>query len=634
VDAKINDHLSATEDFNGVPAAKLPEFGGSLMKNARFNISAAKAVQAAFLITFVAALLFPVDNANAQSSSSGVNGVVTDTSGAVVSGAKVTLANVDTNVERDTVSNATGDYFFAQVPPARYTMTFTATTFEKETVSVFAVGVAQVVTINATLRVGNVQQSVTVEATNTEVEASTARLGAVIGTQSVNDLPLDGRNFTQLLDLTPGVTPISTGQNSSASNTAGLSTSAEVTYSFPSVNGAYNRSNLYLTDGMNNNNSWYNTYSVPPIIDTIDQFKINSHSDSQYGGVIGGVINVATKSGTNSYHGSGWEFLRSSSFDAKPFIAAPPSYHLDTYGGQIGGPVEIPHLYNGRNKTFFEIGYEGTHFTRANGTLELIPTAAQLGETTFGGAQTLTYADFSSASTGVTKNGTCNATDTTADVGACQLWDPTAGGNFAATPYRPFYHGNQVPVSEFQSTQLAFIKAVFGTNGPYTIPGISPYVDNFEITSPTTQPTDNYVVRIDEHLGNRDFIFARYSGWQEKITSPSTVPTLFSITSIPAQEYGVSWNHIFSPTTSMQVQYSKSHVGDLSITQFTNHNLWQTYGCSADMCNDFVQNIALMVTQTVTGGFSGGEANTNSTNLAAIHEWSGSVIRIIKNHQL
>ena len=404
-----------------------------------------------------------------------MNGVVTDQNGAVVSGANVALTNVDTNVERVAISNGTGDYFFNEVPPARYTLSFSATGFEKEKISAFDVGVAQVVTINAVLKVGSVQQSVTVEAVNTEVEASTAQLGAVIGTQSVNDLPLDGRNFTQLLDLTPGVTPISTGQNSSASNTAGLSTSAEVTYSFPSVNGAYNRSNLYLTDGMNNNNSWYNTYSVPPIIDTIDQFKINSHSDAQYGGVIGGVVNVATKSGTNSYHGSGWEYLRSSFMDAKPFISAPPSYHLDTYGGQMGGPVEIPHLYNGRNKTFFEIGYEGTHFTRANGTLELIPTAAQLGESTFGGPQTLKYADFSSASTGVTKNGTCNATDTTADAGNCQLWDPTAGGNFAATPYRPFYPGNQVPVSEFQSTQLAFINAVFGSNGPYTIPGISPY---------------------------------------------------------------------------------------------------------------------------------------------------------------
>jgi Carboxypeptidase regulatory-like domain len=593
------------------------------------------AVRWAALAVMAALFLHPAHYLLAQSSSSGVNGVVTDPGGAVVPGAKVVLLNVATNVERDSTSNGTGDYFFIEVPPALYTLTFSATGFQKKTIAAFDVGVAQVVTINAMLKVGNVEQSETVEAINTEVESSSAQLGTVIGMQQVNDLPLNGRNFTQLLDLAPGVTPISTGQNSSASSTTMVSTSAEVSYSFPSVNGAYNRSNLYLTDGMNNNNSWYNTYSVPPIQDTIQEFKINSHSEAQFGGVIGGVVNVATKSGSNALHGSGWEFLRSNIFDARPFIAAPPSYHLDMFGAQLGGPIIVPKLYDGRNRTFFEIGFEGSHFTRANGTPILIPTAAQLGESTFGGSSDLTYADFSSASTGVTKNGSCLKTDTSADVGACQLWDPTSGGNFASpTPYRPFYAGNQVPVSEFQSTQLAFVKAVFGTKGPITIPGILSTVDNFEITSPTTQPTDNYMVRVDEHLGNREFIFARFSGMQAKTTAPSTLPTLFSITSLPSQEYGVSWNHIFSPTASMQVQYARAHTRFDAITAYTSHNLWQTYGCSADMCDDFVQNIALMVTQTVTGGFSGGEANTNSTNLASIHEWSGSIIKVIKNHQL
>jgi hypothetical protein len=243
------------EQLTAKPAAGWPGIWRLPMQRKPFSKVVREGVRAAVLAPVVVALIHPAQRALAQSSSAGVNGVVTDQNGAVVSGANVALTNVDTNVERVAISNGTGDYFFNEVPPARYTLSFSATGFEKEKISAFAVGVAQVVTINAVLKVGSVQQSVTVEAVNTEVEASTAQLGAVIGTQSVNDLPLDGRNFTQLLDLTPGVTPISTGQNSSASNTAGLSTSAEVTYSFPSVNGAYNRSNLYLTDGMNNNNS-------------------------------------------------------------------------------------------------------------------------------------------------------------------------------------------------------------------------------------------------------------------------------------------------------------------------------------------------------------------------------------------
>lgn len=590
-----------------------------------------QAARITFAIAISALLMSGTTRLFAQGSSSGVNGVVTDPSGAAVPGAKVTLRNVDTNVERDTVSNGSGVYFFNNVPPARYTLVIAAQSFQKETISAFSVGVAQVVTLNAVLKVGSVEQSVTVAAVNTEVESSSAQLGSVIGEKSVAELPLNGRNFTQLLDLTPGVTPISTGQNRSASNTPNVAGSS---YNFPSINGAYNRSTLYMLDGMNNNNAWYNAYAVPPIIDTIQEFKINSHSEASYGGVIGGVVNMASKAGTNNFHGSAWDFVRSNTFDAKPYIAAPPSYHLSTFGAQVGGPVTIPHFYRGADKTFFEIGYEGTHYSIAGSNNILIPTAAQLGESKFGGPQDLKYADFSSASTGVTKNGNCNATDTTPDQGNCQLWDPTVGGNNAAVPYRPAYLGNQVPVTEFNKSSMAFINAVFGSNGPITIPGIAPTVDNYQITDPTRQSTYNYTVRLDQHIRTTDFIFARYSNFQARQTSPSSLPTLFSTTQTPSQSYGVSWNHVFNATTNVQVQYARSHIGNYSVTQFRNHNLWQVYGCSTDMCNGFVGGAAVLVTQSVTNGFSGGESNSPSTNLSSVHEWTGSFIKIIGNHQI
>ena len=584
------------------------------------------ATRAAMIVSLLLAGIAGLStSAVSQNSSSSVNGVVTDPVGAVVSGARVTLRNVDTNVERITVSNTAGDYFFTSVPPARYTLIFSSKNFQTETISTFEVSVAQAVTINAMLKVGDVTQSVTVEASGIQVESSTAQLGTAIGQKAVNDLPLNGRNFTQLLTLTPGVTPISTGQNSSASNTAvvagGTSGVATTNYSFPSINGAGNRSTIYLVDGMNDNQAWYNTYAVPPIVDTIQEFKINSHNDSQYGGSLGGVVNIVTKSGTNSYHGSGWEFLRNNTFDAKPFIAAPPSYHLNTFGGQMGGPVRIPHLYNGRDKTFFEIGAEGTHYSRAGSTPILIPTQAQLN------------GDFSSAQTGVTKGGTCTAGDTKVEAFPCQLYDPTIANN-ATTPRRPGYLGNKIPISEMNPYSLAFIKAVFGSATPIVIPGISPTTDNFQITDPTRQLMYNYTGRIDQHIGTKDFIFFRYAGVQWYQTAPSTLPTLYGNTQIPAQQYGVSWLHVFNPTTSMQVQYARTHVEQNTLTQFNDHNLWQTYGCSADMCNSFVGGATVLVTQTVTGGFSGGEANSPSSNLSSIHEWSGNVMKTLGKHQL
>jgi Carboxypeptidase regulatory-like domain len=578
------------------------------------------AIRAAMLVgVLLAGIAGLTKPAISQSSSSSVNGIITDPVGAVVPGTKVILKNVDTNVERTTVSNSGGDYFFSSVPPARYILTFTAPSFQRETINAFEVAVAQAVTINASLKVGDVSQSVTVEASGTQVESSTAQLGTVIDEKAVNDLPLDGRNFTQLLTLTPGVTPISTGQNSSGSNTAVVAAST-TNYAFPSINGAGNRSTIYLVDGMNDNQAWYNTYAVPPIIDTIQEFKINSHNDSQYGGSLGGVVNIVTKAGTNSYHGTAWEYIRNNGFDALPFISAPPSYHLNTFGGQMGGPIRIPHLYDGRNKTFFEIGAEGSHYSKAGSSNILIPTPAQL------------KGDFSSATTGVTKSGNCVAGDTKVEVYPCQLYDPTIANN-AATPSRPGYLGNQIPVSEMNPYSLAFVNAVFGSATPITIPGIAPTTANYQITDPTRQLVYNYTGRIDQHIGSRDFIFFRYSGIQWYQTSPSTMPTLFSSTQIPAQQYGVNWNHVFNSTTSMQVQYGRTHVEDDTLTQFQNHNLWQVYGCSTDMCNSFVGGAAVLVTQTVTGGFSGGEVNSPSANLSSIHEWSGSFMKALGKHQ-
>ena len=563
-----------------------------------------------------------------QSSSSAVNGVVTDSVGAVVVGAKVTLKNADTNVERKTVSNGTGDYFFSSVPPARYTLTFVVPNFRTETVSVFEVGVAQAVTINAPLKVGNVNESVTVEASNIGVESSTAQLGTVISQEQVNNLPLDGRNFTQLLALTPGVTPISTGQNSSASNTDVVSGS---TFNFPSINGAGNRSTIYLTDGMNNNSAWYNTYAVPPIIDQIAEFKINSHNDSVYGGSLGGVVNMITKSGTNSYHGSAWEYVRSNSFDANPFFktVAEPSYHLNTFGGQMGGPVRIPHLYNGRDKTFFEIGMEGTHYSKAGSTNILEPTAAQLGESTYGGPQTSSFMDFSISQTGA--KGGCVASEAKPDTGACQLYDPTIANN-AAIPNRPAYLGNQIPINEASANSLAFVSAIF-TQAPIVIPGIAPTTANQQIIAATRQATYNYTGRIDQHIGNKDFIFFRYAGFQYTTIGPSTIPTLFSTTEIPSQQYGVSWLHVFNPTTSLQVQYGKTHVEDDTLSKFNNPKIWQIFGCSTDMCDSYVQGVALAANLSVTGGTSGGESSSPTANLSSIHEWSGSVSKTIGNHQ-
>jgi hypothetical protein len=211
------------------------------------------------------------------------------------------------------------------------------------------------------------------------LDVTSSNLGTVMATQQVNDLPLNGRNFTQLLQLTPGVVPINTGQ-SNGGGFSGPPAAQGSSFTFPAINGQTNRSNFYLTDGLVNYGSVLSTYAVPPIIDAIQEFKIVSHTDSaEYGSVLGGVVNVVTKSGTNSLHGTLWEYIRNDAFDASlPLTQTNPPFRQNQFGASAGGPVVIPKLYNGRNKTFFFGAYQGFRYTKPNDNPLLVPTAAQL----------------------------------------------------------------------------------------------------------------------------------------------------------------------------------------------------------------------------------------------------------------
>ncbi|MDE1176953.1 MAG: carboxypeptidase-like regulatory domain-containing protein [Edaphobacter sp.] len=559
----------------------------------------------------------------AQLSSAAVNGTVRDQTGASVPKAIVTLRSTATSVERSTLTNDDGNYAFPSVSPGTYILRISSPSFQTEQINAFTVAVDQVVALNSTLKPGDVKIAVEVEAQGVQIESSTSQLGTVMEQKKVQDLPLNGRNFTQLLTLTPGATPVSVGQNSNGGNTA---VTAGSTFSFPSINGQPNRSNLYLVDGMNDNNAWYNTYAVAPVVDSIQEFKVNSHNDAQYGQVTGGVVNVATKSGTNQYHGTLFEYIRNNAFDAQPRFTALSAYHLNQFGGVLGGPLSIPKLYDGRNKTFLFLSYEGTRYSKGNGTYFLQPTAAQLGESTWGGPQDLGVADFSTATTGISGCADKTATSTA----SCQLYDPTVANTASS---RPAFTGNQIPVSKMDARAVATIHKIF--SAPVTVPGFAPTQYNGVITTPTRQTSDNYSGRIDQHIGDKDFIFFRYSGFQLNTTAPGAIPHLKALTDLPAQQYGVSWLHIFGPRTSMQVQYGRTHVEYNTTTLFdiSNSDLLGTYGVDPSF-STYVGGVSLFPTLGLTGYFSGGESSTPSKNLSSIHEWKGQVIHTLGRHQV
>src|SRR6195256_1297221 len=334
------------------------------------------------LVWLISVLVFSTVAALSQLSTASLNGVVRDATGAVVPRASVTLHNSETGVERNTFTNDAGTYVFSDINPGRYTLRVTAPSFSTKQVSDFVLAVNQTATIDIALDPGAQTVVVSVEATAEQLQASTAELGTVIATKQVNDLPLNGRNFTQLLSLTPGVAPISVGQNSMGGRSGGFAApiAEGAAFSFPSINGATNRSNYFLTDGMNNFAAFLSTYAVPPIIDAIQEFKVVSHPDSaEFGSVLGGVVNVVTKSGTNRFHGSAWEYIRNDAFDARPTFLATgakkPSFRQNQFGASIGGPVAVPGL---KNNTFFYFAYQGFRYSQPESANILVPTATQL----------------------------------------------------------------------------------------------------------------------------------------------------------------------------------------------------------------------------------------------------------------
>lgn len=495
----------------------------------------------------IAAFIACAPLVQAQVATAAINGTITDQSGAVVPSATVTLLNVATNIPRSTTTNSAGNFVLVNINPGRYTLKVHKDGFTTASQPEFELQVNQTSTLDFQLHVGSTVESVTVEAAETGLETSTSELGTVIDRRSVDDLPLNGRNFTQLLDLTPGVSTVDTAQNSSNQQFQGNPVGS---FSFPSINGQTNRSNLFLVDGVNDQESFSSTYSVPPIIDDIQEFKVDSHNDeAQFGGVLGGVVNVVTKSGTNSFHGEGWEFFRNSAFDAKNPISGINALHQNEFGANIGGPVLLPH-YNGRNRTFFFGSYEGARLDVGNGNLSLIPTAAQLN------------GDFSSQ--------------------GVQLYNPYS--TTAAGVRTPFLCVNGAPAPLFPGTKLqaplGTTTAPAGTTACSILPAglIDPNMQkvgqllygnltpnltgnpsaNFKETLVNVQDPNTYNVRIDEELGQNNQIFGRFSHTE----APRDVPGIFGQANPNdywAHQLVVNWNHTFSPSSVLAVQFGRNY---------------------------------------------------------------------------
>lgn len=414
---------------------------------------------------------------HAQQTAGTLTGAVTDATGAVIPGAVIKAVNLATNAARETVSDASGNYTIPFLPAGEYTVTLTAKGFQSQKIASLTLQVQQSLRQDFSLKVGEVSESISVDASAAVLQTDNAVVGTVIDATKVVQLPLNGRNFVQLAQLIPGVqagTPGSItvrrgrgsiGQQSAAFGETGMS-----------ANGARDTANRYFIDGIEFMDYDAMTFSFSPSIDSLSEFKVETSSyGAESGGAPGGQVNLITRRGTNQYRGTLWLFNRNDaltqSYDA---IAgrgvSNPRLNRNQFGVNFGGPVYIPKVYNGKDKTFFFFNWEeGRLLQAANPGLRIVATEAQRN------------GDF---------RGLLNATSRQ----PLTLRDPLNAGIV----------GNVIPLSRLSPQARAFIQFT-------PLPNTQQGLQNFISQRPTgLSQQDTYTGRVDHVFSTKDTIFARY----------------------------------------------------------------------------------------------------------------------------
>jgi Carboxypeptidase regulatory-like domain len=560
------------------------------------------------------------NRAVAQANSASLNGVARDSSGSVIPDAQVVLSNTATGVASNTTTNGSGVYAFNNVAPGDYSLSVSKTGFATEIQQGLHIVVEQAITQDFHLHPGTVSESVAVEATTVGLNTENSALGAVIESQLVTDLPLNGRNFTELLNLNPGVAPANTGQNGGGgqSNPVG-------SFSAPAIQGAQVRSNYYFLDGIDNTEMNYDVPAVFATVDDIAEFKVQSHNDeAQFGGVSGGIVNVVTKGGTNRYNGEAWEFLRNTAFDAaNPLSQLAEQLTQNQYGVNGGGPLTIPHLYNGKNRSFFFGSYEG--FRRAQpeaAATYWVPTTAELS------------GDFSNICTaGFNLAGVCSNPQQ-------QLYNPfttVTDPNTGVSTRQPFANNNISSVLNTAATTYA--KAYFPVALPtqLTKSGV-PYNGLNPLHDLTTMNT--WSVRGDETINARNSAFFRITN-QNQPSNPQASTTNYSQNrKVNGQQYVASYIHTFGQSSVLDGEFGHAELTNGEITRINNGNsadIIKAAGISSNLACNFSGGYAPCVLpalnfQSDGTGVAGGGEGESTTLLSYVYQYRANYTQAFRRH--
>jgi Carboxypeptidase regulatory-like domain/TonB dependent receptor len=451
------------------------------MSENSMQLSFRRLASAASLVASLLAVLFAPAALHAQDFRASITGRVVDASGGVLPGVTLTAVNTSTNVSTVATTSDDGSYSILSLTPGPYTLTAELSGFKKMVRELTLETQARPV-VDFTLEPGAVEEVVTVQAETPLLELGNASRGEVITGRVLVDMPLNGRNAFALTALVPGAGFTGRGQA-----TTFLRTTANGGFSSVSLSGGRPRNNEALLDGVPNTGS-DGVIQYVPSVDAAAEFKVQTNSfDAEFGRFLGGVINATSRSGSNEIHGTAFDFIRNSRFNARDFFAADkPEFNYNLFGGSIGGPLTVPGLYKGTNRTFFFFNYEGSREDVPRAFVSTVPTEAQRN------------GDFSQTSVRLT-NGTA---------APVTIYDPLTTRREGAAFVRDAFPGNRIPAERINpiARQLMNLYPLPNTAGD-PITG----ANNYQLSFKDPLVDNGVLLRVDHRFSDRHQLFARYS---------------------------------------------------------------------------------------------------------------------------
>jgi hypothetical protein len=600
---------------------------------------------------------------SAQGTGGRILGRVADPSGAVLAEVKITLTNEATGVSSETTTNASGDYGFPQVPVGAYRMEFDLAGFKKSVQRTVNVSLNQIVTVNQVLQIGGTQETVEVTSEAPLVDTTSTQLGAVMDSRQVSNLPLNSRDTYQLLQLQPGVM-----------STVGSSNSIIYGSDSPgavSVNGGRGRSNNFSVNGGDANDLFVNLPTVQPSPDSIEEFRVITNTfDAEYGRNSGSVVNVVTKSGTNDWHGSAYEFFRNTVLDANQYCftasedlgCQKPKFNQNQFGGTFGGPIK-------KERTFFFASYEGRRVRQGIVSPAVtVPTSQETPSATNtvigNDGNPYIIADFSDAQQGTPFAGTLtNASilkDRSGEGTTCQKANTAIGGGPIGNnkTYASIFPNNQIPLACMDPTAVDLLQFV------PTPPG-----DGSLITTVPTRSIrgDQFTVKFDHRLTDKQNLSIYYYFDDDTTNNPfadfeltgADVPGFGSNVEERIQQWNITHTWTINNATVNEFRFNYNREGQQTFQHPQNTELvqescppppsWLTaavpcfYGDGSSDPGGSLYGIHPFLgpgreglpSISVAGGFSlGNNSEGELPQVGNSFQWADNLTKILGNHTL